>query len=174
MRSPSTVMTLFKSCSPLTVFGIIPQLVVNSLYRKTVRGVSHILKEVLKLLPPLTYRDSSSSVVFVSNSFGVPTPLNHGSPNHVHRRPSHSVGVFDVNSFVTPAGFGGSSREAFSENSPFSPAVALAPVLDLVVFVVLHSFKNCNFGERPPCEVYHLHRNDYRHNPSCLSIGGAK
>lgn len=78
----SSIPDLIPVCGPPAIFRSISLFIVDSLQSVTrgLRATSHVLKEVFKIHPPFTYRNSSPSIVLVGAAGFTVAPSSHCRP----------------------------------------------------------------------------------------------
>lgn len=74
---------LFKSRRPLAVGRLIVPIYIDSVYRKSDSGLSHIRNEIGKNLPSIAYFNPSASVVFPTCTIRTRASSAHGDPRRV-------------------------------------------------------------------------------------------
>lgn len=91
MLIASLVSTLLTPSSPRAIIRAISCVIVFSLQCQSIRLDSHIGVEVGKVLPAVTNLNASSSIIVVSNVFGIVAPFEHITPTHPFSRMRFSV-----------------------------------------------------------------------------------
>lgn len=115
-----TVVGLLSCCRPSAIRRLVVSGVVNAFNGMIQRWLqAHIGNEVLKLVPPFTYRDSPSSVTFKTRDVWIAAPSFHSCPRSIFRTVPHPVSAA-----LCLCNF---SRQA---STRFSVSVAKIPVLD--------------------------------------------
>lgn len=101
---PSRVSRLLLCCSPSAILLAVSKIVIFPVNGKANRLFPHVLKEVLKLLPPVTNSNSSSSVGFISIGFRIVTAKHHIFPAK-QSSTNNSVDLMTVNKATHPSNF---------------------------------------------------------------------
>src|SRR6185369_5762592 len=128
--SHATIANLNGSFCPSAIRRLIVAVVVNAVNR-VFRGRTqpHVAQEILKQHPSLANGDASSTVVFVSNKFGVGATSTHAHPREMLRAISEPVPssiVADPFSLPATARFGLACPEQCAYDVPRIPAFATA------------------------------------------------
>lgn len=102
----SAVAALLGNRRPKAILRRIALVVVSPLYRLSERGITHISKELFKLMPPSTNSNSASAVMSIGRDSAILTPLNHAAPDIVNPGSAHPMSEESAPSFLalnTPA-----------------------------------------------------------------------
>ena len=97
-KSISTeVIILFFSGGPSTIAGFIISVIINSVKRMFGSWrITHISKEISKIMPVITYRNPSSAIIIKRWVNRVFTSLEHCSPNMINRKFAHTMCSLEV------------------------------------------------------------------------------
>jgi hypothetical protein len=132
--SLSPVVGLFLGGRPSTVAGFVPLVVVDAIERLSFRARPHVVGEVFKPHPALTYGDTSGPVVRKAGRVRVRASVNHGSPSgHLWGHRAARVGAMrcDFGSNLLPTKTSATGGSAGSKHAELvallAPTVAYAP-----------------------------------------------
>lgn len=139
MRLFTSIVNLFSTCCPFAICWLIIPIVINAFDSKAMRRISHIKEKCTKLFPTFTNYYSASSIILISRTMGIITSLYHCGPNIVNQSMSHAMSYLsDSIRFPTTTRFSRIPRKTFSEDSPCRTTIALAQILYLIVFIIIH------------------------------------
>jgi len=93
----SLIALLAGSVSPFAISRCVSFRIIKTLYRKTCRTITHVLKEALeRLSPSFAYSNSTTSVIFPSCIIWIVASLNHCGPRTIGAIANgHSVNLSD-------------------------------------------------------------------------------
>lgn len=154
----SSVAILHRSCRPAAVTRLVVAIYINAVNRVfAVRSFANISQEVLKLLPAVANRDTSTSIVLVRR-FGWPGAAgSHGKPasvGGVHVLGStHAVGGVQFDT-VAATGLGVSGLEVFGDNNLPVPTATGAEPLNSAVCPSGYGRDTGKAGKGFPVEVF--------------------
>ena len=165
----SGVSILLRACRPSTISRLIVAIIVDPVYRKTWRALSHIRKEIFKLLPPLTYSDSSACVIWMipdsTSSLHVgPRSKCSRAASVPSRSVSHEISPSNISPQAATRGRVSGFEVVIPDNNQ-GPAGALANALRPTRF----SFLMADHGQ--PCE-YGPDRDiiPFTHSIACFNV----
>ena len=154
------IRVLRNSGSPNAIFGLVVPVILNSLYRMTIRALPHILKKIFERVPPIAYRNSSSSVVWVACCARILAPLMHINPYRICASFRHSVTSvaarlpFFIRPSGAPTGSSVSVSKACFQNGYLCTAIAnggnhiesCSPAVDFRISSTINSKKAESFA----------------------------
>jgi len=77
------VESLFGFRSPFTVFGKITLIIIDSFQSFIRRGVAHVTKKYSEIMPLITNKNVSTTIIFISVIILIITSGYHGAPRHI-------------------------------------------------------------------------------------------
>lgn len=100
----SFIQVLHITSHPLTVFGRIVAIIINSLKSHVGGTFAHILKIITNIVPTITNCDTPTAVIVKRLMSGIITSLHHCSPSLVSSRFDHSVPAISCTQYAAAAG----------------------------------------------------------------------
>lgn len=134
--SPS-ILSLFSACCPSAIFRTVISIIVDSIYGKTVRFFSHVLKKIHVFTPSFANRYTTTSVIGIIFTLWIIATIPHGQPYMVLFCVSVAVLYISRRLFLphqASATFSDSLSDAIKRDFLFISAFTFTPNARTVIF----------------------------------------